>query len=145
VTLQPLRQPAPQTLVMAEAMPETTMMEAMPAAAHPPPLPPVVAGTVSAPRPAPAAPRSGLFAEASRAVSVEPASEAAKPSLFSTVTGAFRRHQHHAPTVTAEPAPVRADPAPQDPRMEHPRVSVRQTPGDEVGLDIPAFLRRQSS
>ena len=68
-----------------------------------------------------------------------------RPSLFSTVTGAFRRRQHHAPTVTAEPAPVRADPAPQDPRAEPPRVSVRQTAGDEVGLDIPAFLRRQSS
>ena len=73
------------------------------------------------------------------------AAEAARPSLFSTVTGAFRRRQHHAPAVTAEPAPVRADPAPQDPRTEPPRVSVRQTAGDEVGLDIPAFLRRQSS
>ena len=95
--------------------------------------------------PAPATPRSGLFAEAARPASVDAAAEAARPSLFSTVTGAFRRRQHHAPAVTAEPAPVRADPAPQDPRIEQPRVSVRQTAGDEVGLDIPAFLRRQSS
>jgi cell division protein FtsZ len=115
-------------------------MDATPPAAHQPVAPPAPAETVSAPRTAPAPPRSGLFADPSRAASVDQAAEAARPSLFSTVTGAFRRRQHHAPAVTAEPAPVRADPAPQP-----PRVSVRQTAGDEVGLDIPAFLRRQSS
>ncbi len=136
MTLHPLRQAAPQMVAMAEAMPETPMMEAMPTAAHPtPPPPPIAAETVIAPRIAPSAPRSGLFADASRAVSVEQSAEGARPSLFSTVTGAFRRRQHHAPAVTAEPAPVRADPAPQDPRTEQPRVSVRQTAGDEVEQD----------
>jgi cell division protein FtsZ len=145
MTLHPLRQPAPQVLAMAEVMPESSMMDATPPAAQQPAAPPVPAETVSAPRTEPATPRSGLFADAPRAASVDAAAEAARPSLFSTVTGAFRRRQHHAPAVTAEPAPVRADPAPQDPRTEPPRVSVRQTAGDEVGLDIPAFLRRQSS
>jgi hypothetical protein len=40
---------------------------------------------------------------------------------------------------------MRAEPAMLQPRIEQPRASVRQTAGDEVGLDIPAFLRRQSS
>jgi cell division protein FtsZ len=145
LTLHQSRPPAPQALGMAEAMPENSMMEAMQTAAHPPAPPPVTAEASHAPRSAPAAPRSGLFAEASRPVSAEPAAEAARPSLFSTVTGAFRWRQHHAPAATTEPAPVRADPAPQVARTEPPRVSVRQTAGDEVGLDIPAFLRRQSS
>jgi hypothetical protein len=30
-------------------------------------------------------------------------------------------------------------------RVEQPQASVRQTAAEEVGLDIPAFLRRQSS
>jgi hypothetical protein len=33
----------------------------------------------------------------------------------------------------------------EPPQVGQPRASVRQTGGDEVGLDIPAFLRRQSS
>jgi hypothetical protein len=33
----------------------------------------------------------------------------------------------------------------QEPRPDQPRASVRQTGAEEVGLDIPAFLRRQSS
>jgi hypothetical protein len=40
---------------------------------------------------------------------------------------------------------VRAEPVMQEHRAEPPQASVRQTAGDEVGLDIPAFLRRQSS
>jgi transcriptional regulator with XRE-family HTH domain len=52
---------------------------------------------------------------------------------------------HNAPAVAAESAPVRNGQAPRDPPAEPPRVSVRQTAGDEVDLDIPAFLRRQAS
>ena len=52
---------------------------------------------------------------------------------------------HNAPAVAAESAPVRNGLAPRDPPAEPPRVSVRQTAGDEVVLDIPAFLRRQAS
>jgi cell division protein FtsZ len=66
------------------------------------------------------------------------------PSLFSTVTGAFRRRAA-GPMPQAAFAPERHEPVVQEPRLEAPRASVRQAGGDEVALDIPAFLRRQSS
>jgi cell division protein FtsZ len=146
MSLHPLRQASPQVVSMgvAEVLPETaSMMEAMPAAA---PQPIQHAAAAPEPRVAPAPARGGLFAEAPRPVSAAaPAAAAeARPSLFSTVTGAFRRRQP-APVAEASPAAVRAEPTVQEPRPEQPRASVRQTIGDEVGLDIPAFLRRQSS
>jgi cell division protein FtsZ len=142
MTLHPLRQPAPQVVAMAEAAPNVVTMDpavlAQPVAAPP---------AAAAPRPAAAAQHSGLFVEAAPPTGLvqQPAADSARPNLFSQVTGAFRRRQHHAPTEHGEPAPVRAEPAMQEPRVEQPRASVRQTAGDEVGLDIPAFLRRQSS
>ncbi len=51
---------------------------------------------------------------------------------------------------TAQPAATQTS-AWREPPLEHapaeaPRVSVRQTAaGDETGIEIPAFLRRQSS
>jgi cell division protein FtsZ len=94
----------------------------------------------------PAASRASLFAEAPQAAApaVPTAPDAARPSLFSTVTGAIRRRMPAA-TVTGPPQQPRAEPVLQEPRTEQPRASVRQTGGEEVGLDIPAFLRRQSS
>jgi cell division protein FtsZ len=163
LSAHPLRQPAPPMAVGADAMPKTApMMEAMTA---PAPMPitaavsPVHSMTASvqpigaAPQAAPqrqAPGRGGLFAEAPRPVAAapaQPAAEAPRLSLFSTVTGAFRRRQP-GPAATSEPgAPVRAEPTLPEARTEQqPRASVRQTAGDEVaGLDIPAFLRRQSS
>jgi cell division protein FtsZ len=99
---------------------------------------------------------ASLFADASRPVSAgapgQPAAEMSRPSLFSTVTGAFRRRNQPAgaPVAAAPAAPVpvqvRAEPAAPEPRAERPRALVQQTAGEEVtGLDIPAFLRRQSS
>jgi cell division protein FtsZ len=146
MNLQPLRQAAPQMVAMADAMTTTApMMEAMTGAPPQPPSHPTFASGGEA-RPVPAASRAGLFAEApvSAAVPMPSGAEPSRPSLFSTVTGAFRRRQP-APTAQGEPAPMRAEPAMQQPRIEQPRASVRQTAGDEVGLDIPAFLRRQSS
>ena len=68
-------------------------------------------------------------------------------SLFGTVTGllgAGRRpagsHPHD-----AEPAAPRAAPVLTETRPEPARASVSRSTGEEVGLDIPAFLRRQSS
>ena len=108
-----------------------------------------------APRPPQAgeAPASrGLFAEAprgpARPLPLPPAGHPVAPprsSLFGIVTGAMRRTRPNAPE--AEGA------APEQPQMaaeneapaEPPRPSVRPAPGDESGLDIPAFLRRQSS
>jgi cell division protein FtsZ len=139
MTLHPLRQAAPPVSAMADAMPETSpMMEAAGAAAPQPVQHPAVE-----PQARPTASRANLFAEPQRAPG---AAEPSRPSLFTAMTGGVFRRQRHAPAMASEPAPVRAEPAMQEPpRVEPPRASVRQTGGDEVGLDIPAFLRRQSS
>ncbi len=136
MTLHPLRQAAPQVVAMAGTTPGFATAESAMTAA--PPLP-----AAEAARAPVTAQHAGLFAEPP--ASAQSAPDAGRPSLFSTVTGAFRRRQHHAPAEAATPAPVRAEPAIQEPHAEPPRASVRQTAGDEVGLDIPAFLRRQSS
>ncbi|MCQ8277179.1 cell division protein FtsZ [Acetobacteraceae bacterium KSS8] len=88
----------------------------------------------------PATQRGGLFSEPPR--QAEPAPAAAR-SLFGIVTGALR----------GRPAPAAQSPAPQAPagraeptiHEQEPSVSVRPAATDEVGLDIPAFLRRQSN
>jgi cell division protein FtsZ len=142
MTLHPLRQVAPQAVALSEVIAAPVVME--PAAVAPHPLAATIAEPPPAPRPAPS--HGGLFAEPPQTMPAQaPPPDAGRPSLFSTVTGAFRRRQHHAPQPPAERPPVRAEPAIQEPRVEQPRASVRQTNGDEVGLDIPAFLRRQSS
>jgi cell division protein FtsZ len=46
------------------------------------------------------------------------------------------------PAAPAEPQ--RTEPGLAAPRVE-PAASVRPAPNEEMGLDIPAFLRRQSS
>jgi cell division protein FtsZ len=96
-----------------------------------------------------AASGASLFADPSRPVSanapVQPAGESTRPSLFTQVTGAFRRRNQ---PLAAPPAPTqaRAEPVVYEQRPEPPRPMVQQTAADEVtGLDIPAFLRRQSS
>jgi cell division protein FtsZ len=150
MSLHPLRHAAPQVVAMAGAIPETTSMTTpMNAMAQQAGQQFVSAADAPQGRPAQGAVRSGLFAEPAQAGSppaaaVQQVGEPLRPSLFSTVTGAFRRRQH-SPIGQADPAPVRVEPATPEPRGEPPRVSVRQTAGHEVGLDIPAFLRRQSS
>ena len=145
MTLHPLRQAAPQMLTMTEVMPGAAVLEAAVTAAPAPMAMPAAPEPAAAARPAVGPHNSGLFAEPPQAGPGQTAGESNRPTLFSTVTGAFRRRQHHAPAAAVEPAPVRTEPAVQEPRVEQPRPSVRQTAGDEVGLDIPAFLRRQSS
>ena len=163
MSAHPLRHAAPHMVAVAETMSETApMMEAMTAPGVMPVTPVVSpaqsmhdAGAASheaqqAPsRPTLTASRTSLFAEASQpvmaATPAQQTTEPARPSLFSTVTGAFRRRQQ-APAAPVAPAQMRAEPVVQEHRGEQPRASVRQTAGDEVvGLDIPAFLRRQSS
>jgi cell division protein FtsZ len=159
MSAQLLRQPAPQMLAVADVMAETApMMEAQTASA-PLQAVPIAAPLQSALDPAggppPARPpltasRAGLFAEPSRPVAAPAAAqqpvEPPRPSLFSTVTGAFRRRNQAVAAQVAEPAQMRSEPTVQEQHVEPPRASVRQTAGDEVaGLDIPAFLRRQSS
>jgi cell division protein FtsZ len=67
----------------------------------------------------------------------------ARKSLFGIMTGAIRGGAAaQAPVVAAQ---ARAEVPPQEARQEPIRASVRPTAGEEMGIDIPAFLRRQSS
>ncbi|MBV9251948.1 MAG: cell division protein FtsZ, partial [Acetobacteraceae bacterium] len=126
----------------SEAQPTATAIAGVAApAAHAAPQRPVL---VAAP------PRAGLFNEAPRPTAVASTLQSVlggdgRPSLFSTVTGAFRRRQiPGAPMLETSAAP-RPAPAPvTEMRTEASRPSVRQAVGEDMGLDIPAFLRRQS-
>ncbi|MDE2580158.1 MAG: cell division protein FtsZ, partial [Rhodospirillales bacterium] len=99
-------------------------------------------------------PRPGLFA-APRAPESIPPAEPARSSLFGTVTGVFRRRAPGGPAASAGEVgeAVRQDPAlapsrsslPHEPRSDPARASIRPVAGDEVGLEIPTFLRRQQS
>ena len=79
--------------------------------------------------------------------------EAARPSLFGTVTGLIRRHRM-AVSAAIAPAdmppvarvePARVEPAVAETRSDNSRVSVRPVAGEEMGIEIPTFLRRQTS
>jgi cell division protein FtsZ len=155
----PLRQFTPQLVEAAEVMIETAPITEAMTAEEPQPIPhpaasvaPPIEPPQPPPRSAPSAQQqvsanASLFAEPPRAPAVQMAAEPSRPSLFSTVTGAFRR-RHNGPVapVAAAPAPARAEPVLQATHEDLPRASVRPAGGEEVaGLDIPAFLRRQSS
>ncbi len=98
-----------------------------------------------------AVPRSPLFTEAPT-----PASPP-RSSLFGIVTGAIRRSMPLPSTQPPRPGPDRSDsgstergqggaePATAGPDTTPHAVSVRPAPTDELGLEIPAFLRRQTS
>ncbi|WP_419728475.1 cell division protein FtsZ [Lichenicola sp.] len=85
----------------------------------------------------PASPRAGLFSEPPRNA-VEPAAPAPSRSLFGIVTGALRGRS----AQPAQGTPTRSEPTVTE---ATPSATVRPAAGEEVGLDIPAFLRRQSS
>ena len=99
----------------------------------------------------PPRPRPGLFVPPHQAPGVEPG----RSSLFNTVTGVFRRRVPGGPAAPASEsgAALRQDPAlaparsslPLEPRQEPVRASVRAVAGEEMGLEIPTFLRRQQS
>ncbi|AHJ67437.1 cell division protein FtsZ [Granulibacter bethesdensis] len=119
------------------------------------------AGTdAEAPRaPLPASAPRGLFTQ-EPAYAPQPAHQAAPPrsSIFNVVTGAIRRSMgggsapaHEAPVT---PQPPRTEPVLHDGQQaadnhaspdQQARPSVRPAATEEIGLDIPAFLRRQSS
>ncbi len=131
----PLRQASPQIHTATEPMHDSApMMEQMMAAAPQP------APQASMPSRLPQ-PGSGaeLFAPGP-AIATPPE---ARPSIFSQVTRSIRRHLPATQPAQPTSAPVRSEPAFQE--QQPARASVRQTAGEEVGLDIPAFLRRQSS
>jgi cell division protein FtsZ len=75
-----------------------------------------------------------------------PVAESARPSLFNTVTGAFRRRSVQQAAPVAPVPVVRREPEVGEHHGQSAHASVRQTSaGDETGLEIPAFLRRQHS
>ncbi len=128
---------------VTEADPET--VQAL-AAKLQPVRPTVVAGSSQA-----TAKPGGLFAPQRGPVaapSSAPQSDAAapRPSLFSTVTGAFGWRNPTASAATAEPSQQRREPVTESGHGEGSRVGFRQASmSDEAGIEIPAFLRRQSS
>jgi cell division protein FtsZ len=117
--MQPLR--APSAAIDTTPQPVAAAMAHAPMPHPPAPVmpPPVL------PRPS-----STLFATPNQPAPPAPP----RAGLFGLVTGAMRRP---APAAAQEPPPVAAPPAPT-PRYAPPAA-------DETGLDIPAFLRRQSS
>ena len=147
---------------MAAAMPASAPVDMSPAAmqaaadalAAPAPtmMQPLVAQSAPAPQPMRAAPlrpiasprgASTLFAEPGQAP-LPGAPEAPAPtqgrSLFSTITGALRNKKAAAPDPVE---PQRAEPSfPANPAVA--ATPARSAQADEA-LDIPAFLRRQSS
>jgi cell division protein FtsZ len=140
----PLRQVSPQPETGAAVMTDVQAPQPAPqqrSVQQPQPLP-VVQLTEKA----------NLFAASQRPTAMpsqvpHAAAEPARPSLFNTVTGAFRRRamQPAAPTVQQQPT-MRREPEVSDHQAQTPHVSVRQTSaGDETGIEIPAFLRRQHS
>jgi len=134
---------------------------------------PALAATSFAPAPAPApapqpahgpvtaGPRPGrmsssLFAEPAPLTAPARAPQAVAPaapapvytemprrSIFQSVTGRLRHSL--TPATPAHGDTAGEEPALTEHRAEAARASVRQAVGEEVGLDIPAFLRRQSS
>ena len=111
----------------------TQLQEAVPEAFAPSPAP----AHVPAPPPS-LPPRSmgGLFTDAPRPAAPAPVAPH-RPSIFGRVTGGWRK--------SAEPEQMRAEPQMQ--QETEATVVVRQAAPDTEaqGLDIPAFLRRQSN
>ena len=115
--------------------------------------PPVRVTTVGAShqRPAPAQHYSGLFTEP-RTPIAHPAGingVEVRRSIFQTVTGRLRSSLAGANTTVAGQSPAvqrpQVEPAQGEAKPEPARASVRQAGSEEIGLEIPAFLRRQLS
>ena len=107
-----------------------------PPAARPqarPPQPPAQRGAVRPTEPRIPGRSASLFAEPPAAA------PAPRKSLFGIVTGAIRGQP------AEPPPPQRTEPTQHELRGESARAHVRQTSGEENAIDIPAFLRRQSS
>ncbi len=137
---------APVSLMGAPTVPQAAAAPD----AEPASYAPVEAQQAARPRPAAAPqqptrpfvpPRAGLFTEAQPSAPAQPVQAPPPPrnSLFGIVTGAIRGRGAAAPA----PEPQRAEPSLNG--HAEGAASVRPAQTDEMGLDIPAFLRRQSS
>jgi len=144
--LSPLRQVSPQPDAMGNV---ALMMEAQApqsAVQHRP----VQQGQAQVPLPvAQLTEKANLFA-ATRPTNMpsqlpQAVSEPVRPSLFNAVTGAFRRRAMQSGVPAQQPV-MRREPEVAEHQAQASHISVRQTPaGDETGIEIPAFLRRQQS
>jgi cell division protein FtsZ len=95
--------------------------------------------------------RANLFADAQRPAAVpnhlpaNPNADPGRPSLFNTVTGAFRKRALQ-PSAPQGQQPQRREPEVDSYQPPVAPVSVRQSSAaEETGIEIPAFLRRQHS
>jgi cell division protein FtsZ len=109
------------------------------------PMQPVAQTAAAKPARAPTgeAQRTGLFAPHRPAAvpTAAPQAEAPRQSLFSKATGVLGwRHGGQPAAGEGQGHMATAEPA-----AEAPRVSVRQASVDDATIEIPAFLRRQSS
>jgi cell division protein FtsZ len=154
VTAQPMpqlrqvssQQEAMETVgMMTEAQIAATAAAARPVQSRHPQMQPLPSSQSGA--------RPGLFANQQRAVPVAtpatqplPDLEPVRQSLFNTVTGAFRRRGAPQYPPAGQPQSLRREPPLEHVQPDGPRVAVRQaSAADEAGIEIPAFLRRQSS
>jgi cell division protein FtsZ len=144
----PLRHPATQMRAPAEQAIDGNMALEMQTPAQPAPVPPQPTPLRGAAAFARAG--AGLFNEAPRPTAAPAAppqmAEQSRPSLFTKVTGAF--HRRPALPAAAETPMPRHEPVMHgEQRPEAPRgATVRlATAGEETMLEIPAFLRRQTS
>ena len=138
---------APNPFILRPSLPNHAAMPAAEGTMEPAmmPRPAAVALAPAVPPMANPRARSGLFAEAPPAqpeqAPLPQAGDTAR-NLFGAVTGVFRRRT---PGVaeTAGPQPVRVEPVVS--QETAPRPTVRAVAGEEMGIEIPTFLRRQSS
>ncbi len=132
---QPGQMPTPMATAsptpVGSLRPATPHYGAEAAGAH---APPAHALPHQLPNARPTVARPGLFSEPPRQVAEPPAPSR---SLFGIVTGALRGRA----ASSAQPPAQRTEPSVE----AEPSATVRPAAGEEVGLDIPAFLRRQSS
>jgi cell division protein FtsZ len=92
--------------------------------------------------------KASLFAAAQRSAAMPleeaPMADPGRPNLFNAVTGAFRRRAMPAFVPSPQPQPMRREPAMEEYQPQGAPMPV-QSPADQTGLEIPAFLRRQHS
>ena len=115
-----------------------TIDEAEPLTATPAPRPATQPGVSRFAQPQPQ--RHGLFAEPP-AGSPPPA----RKSIFGLVTGAIRGSASTSPPEAVQEVSRAEPPVRAEPGLDRGRVNVRPAAGEDVTIDIPAFLRRQSS
>ncbi|HSU05222.1 MAG TPA: cell division protein FtsZ, partial [Acetobacteraceae bacterium] len=127
-----------QQSVMAEAAADPVMAEGAPGLHPAPARASASAGAAKS--------RGGLFAQpVAEPPAASMAPEPMRPSLFEAVTGVFGRRR---PAImqSGDPAATRVEPVmATESRPEPVRASVRAVVGEEAGIEIPTFLRRQSS